>query len=185
MKIILASGSPRRKELLKLIFNDFEIRSADIYETIPDSLKNENAAEFLACLKAKSIKANNDEMIIGCDTIVLADNKILGKPKDIQHCREMLNMLSGKTHLVCTGVCIIYNSIEMSFTEQTKVTFHNLTESEIENYIKTKEPMDKAGGYGIQGKGALLVKSISGDYFNVVGLPVSRLYQELKKILKI
>ncbi len=183
MKIILASASPRRKELLKLICEDFEVKPSSADETIPNGLSCENVAEYLATIKAKSIKnTENNTAIIGCDTVVVIDNKILGKPIDRSHCKAMLSKLSGRTHFVYTGVCIIYNNKVTSFTEKTEVLFHNLTENEVEKYMDTNEPFDKAGGYGIQGKGALLVKSIKGDYFNVVGLPVSAINRKLANL---
>ena len=180
MKIILASASPRRKELLKLIFDDFEVSPSNADETLPEGLPAENAAEYLACLKAKSINNAANTVVIGCDTVVVIDGKILGKPKNESDCKKMLKTLSGKSHFVFTGVCILYNNQEISFTEKTEVVFHDLSENEIEKYINTGEPFDKAGGYGIQGKGSLLVKEIHGDYFNVVGLPVSAVNQKLK-----
>lgn len=183
MNIILASSSPRRKELMKLIFSEFLIRPSDITEDIPLDIDCEHTAEYLASKKANSIVRNPDDLVIGCDTVVVSDNRILGKPSDHDECREMLRQLSGKTHSVYTGVFIIVNDTEVSFTEKTNVTFLEISDDEIEKYIITGEPFDKAGGYGIQGKGALFVESIKGDYFNVVGLPVARLNYELKKIL--
>lgn len=184
MKIVLASASPRRKKLLKIIFDSFDIRPANVNEKLPDNISCECAAEFLACIKAESIDRSDDELVIGADTLVVCDNNILGKPENKEKCREMLKMLSNKTHFVYTGVYICYDDRKFSFTEKTEVTFYNLSETEIENYINTEEPFDKAGGYGIQGRGALLVKSINGDYFNVVGLPISRLNKEIKIILE-
>lgn len=183
MKIVLASASPRRKELLKLIFDSFDIIPANINEILPDDISCDAAAEFLACIKAEAVGAAEDGIIIGVDTIVVCDNEILGKPENRDDCRRMLKMMSGKTHFVFTGVCILYNGRKYSFSEKTEVSFHTLTEVEIENYMDTVESFDKAGGYGIQGRGALLVDYIRGDFFNVVGLPVSRLNQEIKKIL--
>ncbi|MGN1482001.1 Maf family protein [Porcipelethomonas sp.] len=182
MKIVLASSSPRRKELLKLLFDDFSVKPSGAAENIPDEIKADTVAEYLAVKKAESIIRETDELVIGCDTSVVIDNTILGKPDNEQECRKMLSLLSGKIHQVYTGVCIIYKNNRISFTEKTDVEFYELTGDEIESYIQTGEPFDKAGGYGIQGRGALLIKSISGDYFNVVGLPVSRLNRELKKI---
>lgn len=183
INIVLASASPRRKELLKLITSEFDIIPSDVDETLPEEIKSENAAEYLAKIKARSIGNIENTAVIGCDTVVVIDGNILGKPKNREQCRSMLTSLSGKTHFVYTGVCIIYNSIEYSFAEKTEVIFYNLSEMEIEEYIETGEPFDKAGGYGIQGKGALLVKGINGDYFNVVGLPVSTLNRKLKEII--
>lgn len=182
MEIILASSSPRRKELLKLIFDNFIIRPSEIEEDVPPEINYAYAAEYLASKKANSVVENSDELVIGCDTVVALGNVILGKPHDCEECRKMLRLLSGRTHSVYTGVSIIFNKKEISFTEKTDVIFRNISDEEIEEYINTGEPFDKAGGYGIQGRGALFVKSICGDYFNVVGLPVSRLNYELKNI---
>lgn len=184
INIVLASASPRRKELLKLITDEFDVMPSDINEMLPEGIESEKAAQYLAKIKARSIADIENKAVIGCDTVVVIDGKILGKPKNREQCQSMLSLLSGRTHCVYTGVCIIYNKREYSFTEKTEVTFHNLSEREIEEYIETGEPFDKAGGYGIQGKGALLVKEIRGDYFNVVGLPVSTLNRKLKDIIQ-
>ena len=183
MDIILASSSPRRKELMKLIFDEFIIRPSEIEEDIPSAINYELAAEYLASKKANSVVKKSNELVIGCDTVVTAGNIILGNPHDCKECRKMLRLLSGRTHSVYTGVSIIFNGKEFCFTEKTDVKFRNISDEEIEEYMNTGEPFDKAGGYGIQGRGALFVQSICGDYFNVVGLPVSRLNYELKKIV--
>lgn len=176
--IILASKSPRRKELLSLITSDFEIKTADVDETLPDGITPEKAVEYLSKIKAQPF-ANGTDTIIGADTVVTIDNKILGKPKDREDAFAMLRMLSGKVHSVFTGVTVIKPGAEVTFSVQTKVRFFDLSDEGIHSYLSTGEPYDKAGAYGIQGKGALLVESIEGDYFNVVGLPVSRLNQYL------
>lgn len=182
--IILASSSPRRQELLKLITHSFRIISSDIDETLPDDIYVENCAEYLAEKKAMEVyKKEKNSLIIGCDTVVVINNEILGKPKDKNDAYEMLNKLSGKTHLVITGCCIIYKNDKRLFKQITKVEMVNLTVSEIEEYILSKEPFGKAGGYAIQGKGALFIKGINGDFYNVMGLPVSRLNRELKDII--
>ncbi len=183
MNIILASGSPRRKELLKIIFSDFEVKPSGADETLPENISPDRASEFLAVKKAEFIKRNSDDIVIGCDTTVVINNRILGKPKDSNDCKQMLEELSGTVHYVYTGVSVISDSFKLSFTEKTEVEFYCLSDEEINNYIQTGEPFDKAGGYGIQGKGSLLVKSIKGDYFNVVGLPLSRLNRKLKKYI--
>ena len=183
MKIVLASASPRRKELLRFITDEFEVIPSKADETLPEDIAVEKAAEYLAKVKATSLRPAYNTLVIGCDTVVVADDKILGKPENKSDCFAMLKMLSGRKHFVYTGVCILFNKEIISFTEKTEVEFHKLSDSEILNYISTGEPFDKAGGYGIQGKGSLLVKKINGDYFNVVGLPVSRLNRELRKIL--
>ena len=181
MNIILASASPRRRELLKLIYSDFEIIPADIDETAPKNIQIVEYAKYIANSKAEFIsKEYRNSLIIGCDTTVIVEGKCLGKPLDSADAFRMLKSFSDKTHQVITGVSIIYNDALHCFSETTEVTFHNLSDEEIYSYISTNEPFDKAGGYGIQGKGSLLVRKINGDYFNVVGLPVSRLNQELK-----
>lgn len=173
---ILASGSPRRKELLSLLINDFKIIPSGEEETPPDNLPADRQPEYLACIKALSVAKNNpDCIVIGADTSVISEGKILGKPKSTDNAREMITALSGKTHKVITGCAVVKNGVCRSFSEETLVEFYSLTKREIEDYISTNEPYDKAGAYGIQGKGGLLVKGIIGDYFNVVGLPVARL----------
>ncbi len=181
IEIVLASASPRRRELMKLITDKYEIRALNVDETVPPHIPLDKSAEYVATLKAEAAKRSGNEVIIGCDTMVVTPmGEILGKPRDRDDCRRMLHTLSGVTHHVCTGVCIIYGSEVRTFTETTEVVFDALTDADIERYIETGEPFDKAGGYGIQGKGALLVTGIIGDYFNVVGLPVNRLYSELR-----
>ena len=186
MKIILASASPRRRELMNIITGNFTAVSMDADETLPDSIQADASSEYLSKVKARTAAEKYpDDLVIGCDTVVVLGETILGKPGDAQQCREYLSMLSGKTHKVITGCTIIYSGQEHSFRQVTDVTFRELSADEIEWYISTGEPFDKAGGYGIQGKGSLLIDSISGDYFNVVGLPVSRLNQELRSIIKL
>lgn len=180
MKIILASGSPRRKELLSYITEDFEVSVSDVEEIIPENMKPLEASEYLAELKAKSVAEKYpDSLVIGCDTSVILDDEIMGKPSDEKQCREYLEKLSGKVHIVATGCCLILNGFSRKFTELTKVYFRKLSDSEISDYIATGEPFDKAGGYGIQGKGSLFIEKIEGDFFNVVGLPVCRLNTEI------
>lgn len=174
---ILASQSPRRRELLKYITDDFKVMSSDVDETLPKGISPADAVLYLSKIKAEPFR-NEDDMIIGADTVVSIENKILGKPKDYDDAKNMLKQLSGKWHSVFTGVTIIKGNFSKSFYVETKVKFFDLSEQEIDNYIKTNEPMDKAGAYGIQGYGSLLVEKIDGDYFNVVGLPISRLNQE-------
>lgn len=178
--LILASKSPRRKELLSLITNDFEIKSADVDETLPNGISPKDAVEYLSKIKAQPFKKDGD-VVIGSDTVVAIGDKILGKPHDKDEAFEMLSLLSGKEHSVFTGVTILSPEYEITFSVETKVQFLNLTDSDISDYIKTNECYDKAGSYGIQGKGSLLVEKINGDYFNVVGLPISKLAIELKK----
>ncbi len=154
---------------------------ADVDEAIPLDISALKAPEYLSLKKARHIaKDNPDSIVIGSDTCVILGDKILGKPQSETEAKEMLCALSGKTHLVVTGCAIIKGKKETTFSEVTEVAFYPLKAEEIEEYIATGESMDKAGAYGIQGKGSLLVKEIKGDYFNVVGLPVARLSRELK-----
>ncbi|MCM1578669.1 MAG: Maf family protein [Ruminococcus sp.] len=181
--IILASASPRRRELLSYSVKSFEVRPTDTDETVPGNISPEETAEFLAVKKAKAAEEKYPyDDIIAADTVVILDNEIMGKPRDINHARQMLRKLSGRTHKVITGVCVCSRGRSVSFSETTEVTFYELTDSEIENYVQSGDPMDKAGAYGIQSAGALLVKGIKGDYFNVVGLPVAKLHRVLEKM---
>ncbi len=177
--IILASKSPRRKELLSFITTDFTVKSADVDETLPQGITPDKAVEYLSRIKAEPLKNEND-IVIGADTVVALDGKILGKPRDEADAFATLKMLSGREHSVFTGVSVIKGEKIETFSVQTKVKMFELTDEEIEEYIETAEPFDKAGSYGIQGKGSLLVEKIDGDYFNVVGLPISRLNRVLK-----
>lgn len=184
MNIILASSSPRRKELIKLITENYSVMPADVDETVPEDVQICKASAYLAELKAVSIAEKCPEaVVIGCDTTVICNGEILGKPADIEQCRRFMNMLSGTTHQVITGCSIVKGLKKSTFSVSTDVTFRKLNDDEIEKYIHSEEPYDKAGGYGIQGHGALLIEKINGDYFNVVGLPVSRLNCELKKFI--
>lgn len=186
IKIVLASASPRRKELISLIADNVEIRPAECDETLPDGIGAKEAVEYLSKIKndaAKSISAH-DELIISADTVVAVSNEILGKPADKEVARRMIKLLSGRTHQVYTGVTISYKGNAVTFSEKTDVSFFDLTDDEIESYVSSSEPYDKAGAYGIQGKASLLVSGINGDYFNVVGLPVARLNRELSKFVE-
>lgn len=180
-EVILASASPRRRELLTLAGVDFTVKVADIDEIIPENASPDEVVMSLARQKAQAVaKENADSVVIGSDTVVALDGVILGKPKNEENAAEMLRALSGRSHTVYTGVVIIQGEKTKVFCEATEVVFNKLSEEEILGYVATKEPMDKAGAYGIQGKGCVLVEKIVGDYFNVVGLPVSRLYRELR-----
>ena len=181
MKLVLASKSPRRSEILKNAGYDFVVRVADADETIPDGTKPEDAVVFLAARKAMAVERADDEIVIGADTIVVLDNKILGKPKDREVAYNMLKSLSGRVHSVFTGVCIIENGKSMTFAEETEVEFLSLTDEEIYGYIDTNDCYDKAGAYGIQGYASKFVKRINGDYFNVVGLPISAIFEKFLK----
>ncbi len=186
MALILASGSPRRRELMHLITDDFTVKTTDADETLPADIDPEKAAEYLAVQKAKAAaQLYPEDTIIGCDTTVIHDGMILGKPADRADAENMLSSLSGCTHEVITGTAIISGGSIISFSETTEVEFHSLSDSEIQSYLDTDEPYDKAGSYGIQGKGSLFIKGIKGDYFNVVGLPVASLYRKLKEIKEI
>lgn len=179
--LILASKSPRRQELLRLITDDFAVKTADVEENLPQGITPEDAVVYLSEIKAEPL-ANDGDVVIGADTVVAADGRILGKPSDRENAKEMLRLLSGREHSVFTGVTIFNGRKPKSFYVQTKVKFFELTEDEIDWYVSTGECDDKAGAYGIQGKGSVLVEKIDGDYFNVVGLPVSKLYRELKDV---
>ena len=184
-KLVLASGSPRRREILENIGLDFSIAvcAADedrVDKSIPVNLY----VQELALLKAgEAAKLDTgDALIISADTVVYSDGEIMGKPKDAEDAKRMLKALSGKTHSVFTGICVTRKRDLFSVCKsiETKVVFKDLTDDLIDGYVATGEPMDKAGAYGIQGKGCVLVEEICGDYFNVVGLPVSALCEVLK-----
>ena len=185
MSLILASASPRRRELLSLITTDFTVIPAQGEETADKSLPPDILVQRLAEQKAAEIAlAHPQDIVIGADTLVFCGSEIMGKPADAADAKRMLTLLSGNTHTVITAVAIAQNGyVTKVFAEETKVDFFPLTDGEITAYIATGEPMDKAGAYGIQDKGALLVKGITGDYYNVMGLPVGRLYRELKPLL--
>lgn len=181
-KLILASGSPRRKELLELAGVPFEIVVSEIEETIGAYSSPADIVMSLALQKASAVAENyGDCVVLGADTIVTYESRILGKPSDENEAKEMLQLLSGKTHEVYTGVALIEKEKTVTFYERTEVTFWELTEAEIDTYIASKEPLDKAGSYGIQGKGSIFVQHIQGDYYSVVGLPIARLVRELKQ----
>jgi len=187
-KIVLASSSPRRKELLEQVGVVFEVMTSDKDEVISKSEPEEIVKE-LALEKANYVAGMLQEsaVVIGADTLVAIGSKILGKPRDKKEAYRMLRSLQGKTHQVYTGVAILIKEENKlgtytTFAEMTSVSMYTMTEDEIEYYVSTGEPMDKAGAYGIQGKSAVYVKEIHGDYNNVVGLPVARLYQEMRKL---
>lgn len=180
--IILASASPRRKEILELADLKFAVMPSDAQEITTKTAPNEVVME-LASIKAKDIykKSEKQSMIVGADTVVAYQGQILGKPTDKADAKRMLTMLSGQTHEVYTGVCVIEDGKTKTFYEETKVTFYEISDEQINHYIKTGEPMDKAGSYGIQGKAAVFIKGIEGDYYNVVGFPIARFLQEITK----
>ena len=181
-KIVLASESPRRRELLANLGLNFITCSPKADEYFDPSLPIWKALERVAYIKAESgAKLHPNNLVIGADTIVVIDDEILGKPNSSKDAKAMLKILSGRTHYVYTGVAIAYNGAIETFHEKTEVTFYSFDDTLIDWYIATKESYDKAGAYGIQGKGMVLVEKINGDYNNVVGLPVSSLYRHLLK----
>ena len=210
MKIILASASPRRKELLKQIGLDFEVVVSDVEEKVTSSVPHEVVEELSrqkaqACMDVvwnsevyrskelvseSGVEVREKEvlLVIGADTVVACDGRILGKPKDAQDAMDMLEMLQGRAHEVYTGVTLMYcrdgEKVQVcTFHEATKVRFYPMSREEIEAYVASGDPLDKAGSYGIQGFCARYISGIEGDYNNVVGLPVGRVYQEVKKWL--
>lgn len=185
-KVVLASNSPRRKELLGGLGIGYEVKTMpDIDESYPDGLSMEEVPVYIARSKADAYRPlmQPDELIITADTIVWLDGVVMGKPKGEEEACDMLRRLSGQTHQVVTGVCLTTIDRQQSFATVTDVTFDRLTEEEITHYVSRYQPMDKAGAYGIQEWiGYVGVRSIKGSYFNVVGLPIQRLYQELKRL---
>lgn len=174
--VVLASGSPRRKDLLTQIGLSFSVQISQADETIPAGMSPHLAVQTLSLLKAADVakQAEKNAVIIAADTVVVLDGEILTKPKDEQDAKEMLARLSGREHSVLTGVTVLRrrDGKSVSVTEETKVHFRTLSEKEIISYVNSKEPLDKAGAYGIQGLGGLFVEKIEGDYYNVVGLPL-------------
>ncbi|MHB9038805.1 MAG: Maf family protein [Armatimonadota bacterium] len=175
--VILASASPRREELLSLIFREFWVVPSKFDESeVPLELPPAEHVVYSSLMKARDVARDNPKsVVIGADTVVVADDTILGKPRDRSDAARMLGMLNGRTHQVYTGVSVIYGGEEHSGFECTDVKFSELSDEVISRYISSGEPMDKAGAYAIQGRGAVLIESINGCYFNVVGLPVHRL----------
>ena len=185
MQVILASASPRRKELLRFIFDKFEVFPADVDETLPDETDADSAPVFLSKIKAQAVlQKHPDALVIAADTVVIMHDEILGKPSDTVDAARMLNLLSGRTHRVITGCTVGFGGRTHSFSAVSFVTFYPLTDTEISDYIKTGDPMDKAGAYGIQSGAATFVEKIEGDFFNIVGLPVARLKREIENFIK-
>ncbi len=186
-KIVLASASVRRSELLAQIGLEFDVCVSKGPEVTTRFMPDEIVRE-LSYEKAKEVynRGNKDAIVIGADTLVWYGEEAMGKPKNVKQCKEMLKLLSGETHEVYTGVTIMWNQYNtthmLTFYERTRVKVAHISDSEIDEYIATGDPMDKAGGYGIQGYFARFIEGIEGDYNNVVGLPVGRLYQEMKKL---
>ncbi|MCI6568005.1 MAG: Maf family protein [Dysosmobacter sp.] len=183
-KIVLCSGSPRRQELLRRIgIEQFDIRVPQVEETYPAGLNPRETVEYISREKAEAARrlCAEDEIFITADTMVFLDDARLGKPHDEADALRMLTALQGRRHTVCTGVSVgLGNHLETE-SEATEVVFRPATEAELRGYIRTGEPMDKAGAYGVQGKGALLVEGLHGDFFNVMGLPVLRLSRMLER----
>lgn len=174
-QFILASASPRRKEILEKAGLDFEVIVSDADENVDEQMKAKDFVAVIAKRKADAVaKLHIGAVVLGCDTIVVLDGEILQKPKDENDAIAMLGKLSGNTHQVYTGVCVTNSEKEKFFVSETSVEFYTLSAKTIENYVATHEPMDKAGSYGIQAIGSLLVKKIDGDYFSVMGLPVAQ-----------
>ncbi|HJQ20386.1 MAG TPA: Maf family protein [Gemmatimonadaceae bacterium] len=180
-RVILASQSPRRRELLALIGVPHEVRPADIDETYRNGEQPRAHAERLAREKVEAIGAD-DAAIIGSDTIVVVDGDVLGKPRDDAEAGRMLRRLSGRSHVVMTAVAVGWRGQIESGVEEVGVTFHDLSDAQIARYIATREPMDKAGAYGIQGYGATIVQRVDGDYFAVMGLPLQLLVRLLQRL---
>lgn len=183
-QIVLASGSPRRKELLERIgVTDFLVRVPEVEETFPEGLTPQKVVSHISREKAEAASrlCGPEDIIITADTMVFLDQARLGKPRDEAHALEMLTALQGRKHTVCTGVSVCQGDRRLTETESTDVFFRPASEAELRRYIATGEPMDKAGAYGVQGRGALLVERLEGDFFNVMGLPVLRLARMLEE----
>lgn len=187
-RVILASGSPRRTELLGQMGIKHEVIVSDVDESGLGHLAPPELVQALASLKAQAVardllKAKEDGLVIGADTVVVLEGQILGKPRDSQDARQMLSQLSGNSHWVYTGVAIVdvANQTEETFMQKSKIYMKKISQEEIKAYVLTKEPLDKAGSYGIQGRGGVFIDKIEGDYFSVMGLPIAQLYDALKK----
>ena len=183
MTLILASQSPRRRELLSLVAETFTCQTSQADESLPAGTPPDRAVEMLSLRTALAVRDQlpdpKDHVVIGSDTVVAVDGRILGKPQDKADCLEMLQILSGREHVVHTGVALAWGERTQVFRETARVTFWSLSREEMAWYAGTPEPYDKAGAYGVQGLGALLVREIHGDYYTVMGMPVSRLWREL------
>ena len=182
MQLILASASPRRKELLGLFRVPFTIRVADIDETMDETLPPYDEVAQVSAAKAKAVERGEDDVVIAADTIVVCQGKVLGKPHSEEEAYEMLRLLSGRDHQVMTGMTVLRGETAVTVTEVTDLHFRELSDREIYAYIATGEPMDKAGSYGIQGGAALFCSRLVGDYYNVMGLPVCRLGEILREV---
>lgn len=183
-RVVLASGSPRRRELLgQMGITEFEVLPARGEETAPTGLTPAELVRHLALQKAREVAAlRPDALVIGADTVVVLDGAVLGKPKDEADAKRMLAALSGRSHEVYTGLAVLCGGREYGHAERTEVTFRDMTGAEIAAYVATGEPMDKAGAYGIQGRACVFIRGIRGDYYNVVGLPVCALHELLMQV---
>ncbi|MGM9549146.1 MAG: Maf family protein [Faecousia sp.] len=182
MSLILASSSPRRRELLGLFGIPFTVRSADIDETMDPGKAPFDEVARVSRMKALAAVAGADDVVIAADTIVVCEGKILGKPHSKAEASGMLSLLSGRDHQVMTGCTVLFGEKCETFTEVTSLHFRPLSKKEIDKYVQSGEPMDKAGAYGIQGGAALFCEKLTGDYYNVMGLPVCRLYETLCRV---
>lgn len=180
--LILASGSPRRKELMETLEFPFRVVVSDVEEVVKENLSPAAIVKDLAYQKAKAVFKNNpDSIVIGSDTVVVCDGKILGKPANKQQAKEMMMMIKGKSHKVITGLAILHNREQYLASDTSKVFFEDIDERDIEAYIETNEPYDKAGGYAIQGWAGKYISKIEGNYYTIVGLPINKVYNYLKK----
>lgn len=182
MAVILVSQSPRRRELMKLFHIPFAVCSADVDETMDPAKSPCDEVARVSRVKAAAVERTDDDVVIAADTIVVCGGRVLGKPHSPAEAVEMLTLLSGREHEVMTGVTVLRGNQAETVTEVTQIRFRELTPGEIRAYVDSGEPMDKAGAYGIQGGAALFAAGMVGDYYNVMGLPVCRLWQILRKI---
>ena len=182
MELILASQSPRRKELLGLFHIPFVIRVADIDETMDENRAPFDEVARVSRLKAEAVERTDDDIVIAADTIVVCRNRVLGKPHSPEEAKAMLALLAGRDHQVMTGMTVLRGGAAITTTEVTDIHFRQLSQREIDAYVASGEPMDKAGAYGIQGGAALFAEKMVGDYYNVMGLPVCKLWQTLREI---
>ena len=183
MKFVLASNSPRRHELIHYLEIEFKVDASDIEEVIDESLNNEDIVMSLAFQKAYDVsKRHKDEYVLGFDTLVILDGKPIGKPNNRDEAFAMLRALSGRKHTVLTGVAIVKDDFKDLFYDHAEVIFNEMTDQEINEYLNTGEPFDKAGAYGIQGYGAKYIRYIKGDYYSVMGMPIQKLYNKLRDL---
>ncbi len=181
-RIILASASPRRREIMGMLQMPFEVIVSNTSEVMDESLPVKERIIDIARQKAEAVyRDHQDAIVIGCDTVVVVGDRILGKPKDKEQAREMFELMRGREHIVLSGVCIMSKEETYCFADETEVHFNPMSDQEIEDYISTDEPYDKAGAYAIQGQSGVFIREIRGSYYNVVGFPIDRVYDYLKK----